>query len=142
MIGANPRVHSVGATIVAMRMLSAVGVVAAEDAATLQFPESDVTSVLNFYARLTGRKVWLDLEVWGRVSIQIDKPIPKTQAIELIRTTLLEKHGIEMREPNDRETFVTWSADPKYKEIIAATKKAAPSTTAPVAPGGRIRVVR
>ena len=96
---------------------------AEEQPVSVQFPRIDVRSVLDYYSRLTGRKVWLDLAVHGSVSIQIEKPIPKVDAIELIRTTLLEKHGIEMREPNAKETFVTWSADPKYKDVIEVTKK-------------------
>ena len=129
--------------MIALVMLSGAEVFAAEDGVQLHYPEADVRIVLDVYSLLTGRKVWLDLTVYGAVSIQTEKRIPKAEAIELIRTTMLEKHGIEMREPNAKETFVTWSTDPKYKEAIEATRFGPKSRPAPQAPpGGRVRIIR
>ena len=132
--------------IVGMLASSLSEAVAAENDVMIQMPRADVRLVLDFYSSLTGRRVWLDLAVHGGVAIQTetDKPIPKEEAIQLIRTTLLEKHGIEMREPNEKETFVTWSADPKYKEVIEATKKPVSSSPPAENPPGRkrVRVIR
>ena len=127
----------------AMLTLLTLGASAAEEVVTLQFPQTDIRLLLDFYERLTGRKVWLDNMVYAEVTVQTDKPIPKEEAIKLIHTTLLEKHGIEMREPNPKETFVTWSDDPKYKELIKPTIK--PAASPPPTDGSsrkRVRVIQ
>ena len=128
---------------VGMPAVSLSEAVSAENDVMIQMPEADLRVVLDFYSILTRRKVFLDIAVSGSVAIEIEKRISKEEAIQLIRTTLLENHGIEMREPNAKETFVTWSADPKYKEVIEPTKKPARSPARAENPPGRwVRIVR
>ena len=91
------------------------------DTVQMHFSESsDVRDVLALYAAITGRKVWLALNIYGPVPLVSETRLTKEKALELIRTTLLEKHGIALRETEGKETFVSWSEEPKY---VAVRKK-------------------
>ena len=130
--------------IVGMLAASLSEAVAAEEGVKIQMPQADVQFVLDFYSSLTGRTVHLDPALRVTVSIQTEKLIPKEEAIQLIRTTLLEKHGVEFWEPTAKDTFVSWSTDPKYKELIKAAKTAAGEPPRREKPPGRqrVRVIR
>ncbi|MDQ6862143.1 MAG: hypothetical protein M3032_13440, partial [Verrucomicrobiota bacterium] len=61
----------------------------ASDLVTLQFPNSDVVDVLRFYEQLTGKKLVMDNFVQGKVNIFVAKPLPKDEAINIIKINLL-----------------------------------------------------
>jgi len=105
-------------------------------------PHSSLRELLTFYSKLTKRKVWLDLSVHANPVIRTEAAVSYTDAVELIRSTLLERYGIELREPNAAETFVSWSTDPKYERLrsapnVDASRSAEPSGN----PRPRIRVI-
>jgi general secretion pathway protein D len=60
-----------------------------ETTVTLQYPNSDVTDVLHLYETLTGKKLVMDNQVNGKVSIFISRPIPREEAIRIIEMNLL-----------------------------------------------------
>ncbi len=73
----------------------------------LSYVRSHLSDVLHIYRTLTGRSVWVELGVDGRdISVVSDRPLPRAEALSLIRRTLLETHNIEIREEGDR-AFVT-----------------------------------
>ena len=61
----------------------------AADGVSLQFPNMDVTQVLDFYERLTGRRLIRDNQVIGQINIVINQPIPKDEAIKIIEINLM-----------------------------------------------------
>ncbi|MEO7317408.1 MAG: hypothetical protein ABIZ56_00305 [Chthoniobacteraceae bacterium] len=61
----------------------------AADGVSLQFPNMDVTQVLDFYERLTGRRLIRDNQVVGQINIVINQPIPKDEAIKIIEINLM-----------------------------------------------------
>ena len=88
--------------MIAAFLVSCVGAFAAEpDVVQMDFPNSDVLMVLDYYERLTGRKVWLSTEATttdAKVNLITEKPVPRAEAIRLLRLTLLESAGLEIRE--------------------------------------------
>src|SRR5688572_23570533 len=88
-----------------------------ETAVQMQFSESaQLEEVLSLYAHLTHRKVWVALGVHGAISMESKTSIPRPEAIRTIRQILLEKYGIEIRETESNEAFVSWSEDPRFRE--------------------------
>lgn len=61
----------------------------AQDTVTLQYPNADVGDVLRLYETLTNKRVVMDNFVQGKVSIFLSKPVPKDEAIEIIKMNLL-----------------------------------------------------
>ena len=61
----------------------------AGDLVQLQFPNSDVADVLRFYETLTGKKLVMDNFVQGKVNIFVAKPLPRDEAINIIKINLL-----------------------------------------------------
>ncbi|HEY0369737.1 MAG TPA: secretin N-terminal domain-containing protein, partial [Chthoniobacterales bacterium] len=59
------------------------------DLVTLQFPNSDVADVLRFYEQLTNKKLVMDNFVQGKVNIFVAKPLPRDEAINIIKINLL-----------------------------------------------------
>lgn len=59
------------------------------DVVRVQFPNTDVADVLDFYAQLTGRRVLLNPNVQGKVTILINQPMARVDAIKLIETQLM-----------------------------------------------------
>ena len=55
----------------------------------LQYPNSDVTDVLRLYETLTGDKLIMDNLVAGKVNIFVAKPVPRDEAIKIIKINLL-----------------------------------------------------
>ena len=75
---------------------------------SIRMPQSPITDLLKLYRSLTHRKVWVDVELRfdHRVSISTDHPLPRAEAISLIRDTF-RKEGIEIREVGDLEAYVS-----------------------------------
>ncbi|MDQ2867231.1 MAG: hypothetical protein M3R59_02295 [Verrucomicrobiota bacterium] len=63
--------------------------VPAQDMVTLQYPNADVGDVLRLYETLTNKHIVMDNFVQGKVSIFLSKPVPKDEAIEIIKMNLL-----------------------------------------------------
>lgn len=55
----------------------------------LQFPNTDVRDVLTFYERLTQKRIVLDNQVQGQVSIVVAGDVPVEEAIRIIEINLL-----------------------------------------------------
>jgi type II secretory pathway component GspD/PulD (secretin) len=72
----------------------------------LAYPNSDLSDVLKFYAYLTGRKVWVQLGVTGKVSVQTHRPVSRAEALSLLRGSFLAA-GFEIREVGESEAFVS-----------------------------------
>ncbi|EDY18149.1 hypothetical protein CfE428DRAFT_4285 [Chthoniobacter flavus Ellin428] len=98
-------------------LLSGSALLQAEDERTLvrlNFPKTDLRDVLAFYGRLVRKPVLMDVQIQAWVTVDREKELPLKEAVELIRKTLLESYGIEMRDSDRGEVLVTWSSDPKY----------------------------
>lgn len=93
----------------------------AEPKAFLQYPNSPIRDVLAYYASASNRKVWVSWDVDAVVNVRSEQHIPLSHALALIRTVLLQKHGIEIRDTDTGETYVSWSTDPKLKPLREAT---------------------
>ncbi len=55
----------------------------------LQFPNADVNAVLDFYERLTGRRLIRDNTVVGQLNIVVSQQIPKEEALKIIEISLM-----------------------------------------------------
>jgi hypothetical protein len=77
----------------------------------IQLPNSEISDFIKFYQSLTKRKVWVDVQLrFDRTaSIMIRQPIPRAEAIALIKDTL-RKEGVEIREVGDSEAYVSSAA--------------------------------
>ena len=70
------------------------------------------------------------LDLKGAVTIESATPLSREESAELIRKTLLESYGIELRTSDRGETLATWSQDPKYpRRIDPPNTKARPAVT-------------
>ena len=61
----------------------------APDTVMLQYPNSDVADIIRLYETLTGKKLIMDNFVTGKVNIFVARPIPREEAIEIIKINLL-----------------------------------------------------
>ena len=89
--------------------------VIAEDQAKefIYAPYIDLRELLELYEAKSKRPVYLALNVPAlRVTINGEN-LTKTELLEFIRKTLLEKYGIELRETPDGVTLARKIADPK-----------------------------
>ena len=103
---------------------------------------ADVKDVLELYERWTGRKVWLTLDLRAALYFRAEGSLTKEEAIRFLRTALLEKYGIELRDSGEKEAFATWSEDPKYKAVRTARLKEQVSDQNPEKPPKpRVRVI-
>jgi general secretion pathway protein D len=71
------------------RSPSAAPATPAQDMVRLQFPNSDVADVLREYETLTGKRVITDNFVQGKVNIFLSKEVPREEAIQIIKISLL-----------------------------------------------------
>ncbi len=78
----------------------------ASEGVSLQFPNMDVGQVLDYYERLTGRRLIRDNQVIGQLNIVINQPIPKDEAIKIIEINLL-MNGFSLV-PVDRTDGKLW----------------------------------
>ena len=99
------------------------------DSVTLAFSKNDVRDVLRLYERLTGRPVFVALDMRAVVTVTSPGPASRAAAIEMIESSLRERYGIELRNNNHGQTLVTWSQDPAYprRTESAPAPVAAPS---------------
>lgn len=57
---------------------------------TLQYPNSPITDIVDFYERLTGRRIIRDANLAGaNLSIEINEPVSKEEAVQIIEAVLL-----------------------------------------------------
>ena len=81
----------------------------------LRFPKAQARDVLRIYEKLSAKPVYMALGLdEALVTIESEREIPSAEAVQLIRKTLLERYGIELRENERGETLAGWSKDPKY----------------------------
>ncbi len=80
----------------------------------VDFPKADIRDVLRFYEILSGKPARVAPDVEALVTIVIKGESSRAAAIELIRKTLLERYGIELRPDEQGEVMACWSKDPKY----------------------------
>lgn len=73
-----------------------------------------VKAAFDLYEDLTKHPVIVAPDMQALVSIDSKGDISREAAIALIRTTLLEHYGIELRTTEKGETLAAWSKDPKY----------------------------
>lgn len=106
---------------------------------SLHFSKADIRELLVVYERLTNARVFIALDLQALITIETDGPIPIPTAIELIRTILVQRYGIELRATGHGETLAAWSTDPKYPHSSDP-----PMTQAErdALPKGRIRVIK
>lgn len=81
---------------------------------SLHFTKAPARDVLRVYEKLSTHPVFIALDLDALVTIESGKEIPAAEAIELIRKTLLERYGIELRKVERGEILAGWSKDPKY----------------------------
>ena len=67
----------------------------ANERVRLQFPNTDVREVLEFYERLTGKHLVTDNQVQGTVNISVAGELPAEEAVRIIEINLL-LNGITM----------------------------------------------
>ncbi|HWY51624.1 MAG TPA: hypothetical protein VNW72_09090 [Chthoniobacterales bacterium] len=77
----------------------------------IQLPNSQISDFIKFYQSLTKRKVWIDAQLRfdRKASIMSQHPIPRAEAVALIKDTL-RKEGVEIREVGDSEAYVSSAA--------------------------------
>ena len=85
---------------------------AGERILSLDFPNTVVEDVLEYYRRSVGKPVFVALDIRGGITMKHKGP--EKEIPEVIRKTLLEKYGIAMRDLPTGEILVEWSRDPKY----------------------------
>jgi type II secretion system protein D len=61
----------------------------AAETVDLKFPNADIKEVLDYYERLTGKRLVRDNQVIGQVNIVINQPLPKEDVIRIIEISLL-----------------------------------------------------
>jgi hypothetical protein len=83
--------------------------------------------VLHLYATLSKRKVWVALGIDSRdISVVSQRPIKRLEALSLIRGTLLQDYGIDIREVGENEAFVTRAVDPVVQDLRLSLPTASP----------------
>lgn len=80
----------------------------------LSLHKADILAVLMLYERLTGKPVFIALDVQGLVTIESAKDLTHDAAVLLIHTSLLERYGLELSTTEKGETLAAWSKDQKY----------------------------
>lgn len=80
----------------------------------IHYTKAPARDVLRLYQKLSAHPVFIALDLEALVTIESEKEIPPAEAVELIRKTLLEKYGIELRKTDRGETLAGWSTDPKH----------------------------
>ena len=85
----------------------------------------DVMQVLDFYERLTGRRLIRDNQVIGQINIVINQPVPKDEAIKIIEINLL-MNGFSLV-PVDRTDGKLWkvigTGEPQLLSIRDAARR-------------------
>ena len=93
----------------------------------LSYVRGHLSDVLHLYATLSKRKVWVALGTDSReISVVSQRPIPRLEALSLIRGTLLQDYGIDIREVGENEAFVTRAIDPIVQDLRLSLPTASP----------------
>lgn len=92
---------------------------AGEQRVMLQYvPPSTILEVVWLYGSLTKRTVWVKLPVrLNHPVVLLTEVLPPSEVIALIRRTLLERYGIEIRDEGKDEAFVEYSKDIRYLSL-------------------------
>lgn len=89
----------------------------AADAPEVRLSVTEMRGCLDYYERLTKSKVWISTDVDLKEEVAIDGEGSRVEMLKLIRTVLLEKYGIQVRDGEGGQTFVSLSEDPKHMEL-------------------------
>lgn len=111
--------------LLVMLLLPVFPIHAEEPKVPLQLLGVNIIDALQLYSKWTGRKVWVSLDLYKGLNIRArtDKPVTRPEAIQFLRTTLLERYSIELRDSGDKEVFASYSDDPKYGKVREALRK-------------------
>ncbi len=111
--------------LLVMLLLPVLHIHAEEPKVPLQLLDANILDVLGMYSHWTGRKVWVALDLYRGLNIRArtDKAVTRLEAIQFLRTTLLERYSIELRDSGDKEVFASYSDDPKYEKVREALRK-------------------
>lgn len=103
----------------------------------IHYTKAQARDVLRVYEKLSKHPVFMALDLDDAlVTIDSAKEIPAAEAIELIRTTLLGRYGIELRQNEHGEALAGWSKDPKYPR-----RSDGPIKERKTDPKGQLRVI-
>ena len=80
----------------------------------IHYTKAPARDVLRLYEKLSAHPVFMALDLDALVTVESEKEVPPAEGVELIRKTLLERYGIELRKTERGETLAGWSKDPKY----------------------------
>jgi hypothetical protein len=94
--------------------LLTIGAWAEDYTVRIHYAKAPARDVLRVYEKLSAHPVFMALDLDALVTIESEKEIAPAEAMELIRKTLLERYGIELRKTDAGETLAGWSKDPKY----------------------------
>jgi len=78
---------------------------------SIRMPNSQISDFIKLYQSLTKRTVWIDAQLRfdRKISIVLERPIPRPEAISLIRDEL-RKQGVEIREVGETEAYASRAA--------------------------------
>ena len=108
----------------------------------LQFQGIHLLDLLDMYSRVTGRKVWMEVSFFPSITIMLNDQFSKEEWARIMRTKLLESYAIDLRDVGEKESFASWSDDPKYRELRAAGENAKFQRSPPKDTGKpRVRVI-
>ena len=98
--------------------------------AKVAYLRSALSDVLHFYSVLTDRKIWIELGVNVKnVTVNSPKQMPREEVLALIRGTLLNDYGIDVRDVGENESFVTWSKNPALQKLRLPSPTPRPRAT-------------
>jgi len=86
----------------------------------LHFPASRLDDLLHLYAHLTRHEVHVAAGVGALINFKAQAE-SKAEAAHLIRKSLLEQYGIELRETASGRTDVLWTGQPEFQPLRAKT---------------------
>ena len=95
---------------------------AADDQVMLQFPNTDVNAVLDFYEHLTGFHIVRDNQVIGQVSVVTPQRVAKEKAVELIEQTLFSNGFSIIQSSKDTVRIVGIGKNPVSEGIPFVSK--------------------
>ena len=89
------------------------------------FHDLPMSEMARLYEAISKKTVWLHASVDPFVDFDAPREmISRVDACNLIRQALLENYGIAVTEINDREVFIDWTTNAKFKAFRERTEKA------------------
>jgi len=67
----------------------------------IDFPNTDIQQVLEFYETLTGKKMLYDTTLQGKVRVRVTKPVAKDEAIRILETAFALNNIVLIPGPDD-----------------------------------------